>query len=283
MNLLLRSAISIFLVISISDCKASAEILQSDVGDRRLYLLTQLVSNRETIIDVKSLVPLVDEETVVNPSEIARQITVRIITNPGAGSGIIVARHGKKYTVLTNKHVVSNTWDDRYTVLTADGLSHQAQLLASEKFTDLDLALVIFTSSQNYLVAQTSKSNTPTIGQSVYAAGFPNWYWANSNTPQSTRDWGLQAFKVTSGTVEMVLKPPLLLGYRLGYTNDVKNGMSGGPVIDSHGYLIGINGRLKYPFKGIGSYVFTDGSIPSQDMFLQMKSLSWAILPTIFN
>jgi serine protease Do len=283
MNRLLSSVITILAVISLSDAKNSANILHSEVRYDRSYLLTQLTFDREIIIDTKSLVPLVDEETVANPAEIARKITVRILTNPGAGSGIIVARHGKRYTVLTNKHVVSNTWDGKYTILTADGLSHQAELLASEKFTNLDLAFVRFTSSQNYLVAKTSKFKTPAIGQSVYAAGFPNWYWVNSNAPQSTRNWGLQAFKVTSGTVEMVLKPPLLLGYRLGYTNDVKNGMSGGPVIDSHGYLIGINGRLKHPFKGIGSYVFIDGSTPSQDMFLQMKSLSWAILPTIFH
>ena len=67
------------------------------------------------------------------------------------------------------------------------------------------------------------------------------------------------------------------MGYQLGYTNNVENGMSGGPVIDAQGRLIGINGRLKHPFIGINAYVFTDGSMPSKKQFLQMETLSWAI------
>jgi serine protease Do len=278
---LLISTVVSLLIFSIDNSKLLAKVIfQSDLLSH--HSQNQLIAE-QAIIDVKSLVPLVDEEAVADPLKIASQITVRILTNPGTGSGAIVARHGKEYTVLTNKHVVSNTWDGRYTVLTVDGLTHQAKLLASKKFADLDLAFVQFTSSQSYLVAKTSKFKTPAIGQYVYAAGFPNWHWVNSDTPQSTREWGLQAFKVTSGTVEILLNRPLLLGYQLGYTNDVKNGMSGGPVIDRNGYLIGINGRLKHPFKRRDAYVFTDGSVPSQDRLVQMRSLSWAILPAIFN
>ena len=69
----------------------------------------------------------------------------------------------------------------------------------------------------------------------------------------------------------------VVLGYQIGYTNDIENGMSGGPVIDSQGHLVGINGRLKHPFNGIYSYRFPDNSMPSQEQFLQMQSLSWAI------
>jgi serine protease Do len=212
-----------------------------------------------------------------NPQEIARQITVRIITNPGTGSGVIISRQGQKYTVLTNNHVVADTWDSQYKLLTSDGITHPAQRINSPQFANLDLAIVQFTSSQNYRVAEIDKSNNLLLGQPVYAAGFPNWHWVDPHKPVSTRELGLKALKITTGTLEMLSKLPLFTGYQLGYTNDVENGMSGGPVLNEQGHLIGINGRLKHPFDGIDAYVFTDGSQPSQEEFMKMSTLSWAI------
>jgi serine protease Do len=267
------------LTVFTADGLLSADVLSaSDLQ----YSQQQLSFDRK-ITDIKLLGSSVYEDIVVDPLKVAEQITVRVLTDPAVGSGVIVAQQGKKYTVLTNEHVVSRTWNNRYTVLTADGLIHKAKRLNFKKFANLDLAIVQFTSSQKYLVAKTNKSNTYSLEQKVYASGFPNWYWSNSGSPVSTHNWGLKAYKITTGKVKMVLSPPLLLGYQLGYTNDIKNGMSGGPVIDSNGYLIGINGRLKHPFKGIDSYVFTDGSMPSQEQFLQMDSLSWAIIPKMFQ
>lgn len=49
----------------------------------------------------------------------------------------------------------------------------------------------------------------------------------------------------------MVLKKSLQEGYQLGYTNEIEQGMSGGPVLDQSGRLIAINGRLKYPLTNI--------------------------------
>ena len=34
---------------------------------------------------------------------------------------------------------------------------------------------------------------------------------------------------------------------------------------------------LKYPFQGIEAFTFTDGTIPKEEDYLQMESLSWAI------
>jgi serine protease Do len=236
-----------------------------------------------SIVDIKSLVLITSEDKASDPLQIARQITVRILTDPGMGSGVIVSHNGRKYTILTNEHVVSNTWDGRYKILTADGFIHQGKKINFNGFNNLDLAVIEFTSSRKYLVAKKQKFDVSMLEQRVYAAGFPNWYWSNPRNPISTRDWGLKSYKVTAGTIKIFLNRPLALGYRLGYTNDIENGMSGGPVINGDGYLIGINGRLKHPFNGINSYVFTDGSMPSQEQFLQMESLSWAIIPKMFQ
>lgn len=252
---LLKLAITTLLVITFSNSPLSA-----DVSPR-----------------IATIQPPIVTKDGENPMEIARQITVRILANPGSGSGVIVGRHQRTYTILTNNHVVLNTWYGKYKVVTADGLSHPAKLIQTPQFKNLDLAIIQFSSSKNYRVTKIAKSDTLLLGQTVYASGFPNWYWVNSRTPISTINWGLKAFKLTTGEVGMFLDNPLSLGYQIGYTNDIENGMSGGPVIDSQGYLIGINGRLKHPFNGIYSYRFPDRSMPSQEQFLQMRSLSWAI------
>ena len=226
-----------------------------------------------------------DATTLVGESiqETAKLVTVRILTSLGAGSGVIIAHQGQTYTVLTNAHVVQDSQDARYTVLTADGRSHSAQLLRSPQFGDLDLAMVEFTSEQSYKVVQMGDSEALAVGDSVYAAGFPNWRLVNSNAIQNTRDWGIKAFEFTTGEVGMLSALSLLGGYQLGYTNNIESGMSGGPVLDQNGLLIGINGRLKYPVQGIRVFAFTDGTSPSEESFHQMEALSWAIPISTFQ
>lgn len=210
-------------------------------------------------------------------SEIAREVTVRIITNPGSGSGAIVGRRGNTYTVLTNEHVVSGRSDNKYTILTADGRTHNGQWMRARQFGDLDLAIVQFNSNESYQVAEFGDSNNLSIGDEVYAAGYPNWYWVNSNNIEDTRNWGVRAYRLTRGQVGMIADRSLPRGYQLGYTNEIEQGMSGGPVLDANGQLIGINGRLKFPPQGIDVYTFADGSVPSQKLYQQMEALSWAI------
>jgi len=248
-------------------------------SERAISVKTPLEIKQGFLSDVVSSDSLITKQPqmVSNPEEIARGITVRVITNPGSGSGVIVNRTGKIYTVLTNEHVVVDTWDHHYMILTGDGLNHPAHLVESRQFSNLDLAIVQFSSDKSYQLAQLGNLDHSSLGQTVYAAGFPNWHLINSHTPINTISWGLKALKITTGTIKILTNLPLSKGYQLGYTNDIENGMSGGPVLDAHGHLIGINGRLKHPFNGISSYVFTDGSRPSQEQFLKMAELSWGI------
>ncbi|MEG4492137.1 hypothetical protein [Microcoleus sp. D3_18_C4] len=59
--------------------------------------------------------------------------------------------------------------------------------------------------------------------------------------------------------------------------------MSSGPVLDSYGKLVGINGKSKYPLGGIDVFKLADGSVPSQAVFRHMEALSWAIPIDIFR
>ncbi|MCC5659048.1 serine protease [Nostoc sp. XA010] len=217
-------------------------------------------------------------------AEIAKKVTIRILTEPGSGSGVLIAHQGETYTVLTCQHVVANSKGSKYSVLSADGKIYPARLKAIRKLKDIDLALVQFDSKTIYPVVKLGNSNLLTAGFQVYAAGFPNYHSINKDAIEDTRNWGTKAYRFTTGKISMMLVDKSLpQGYRLGYTNEVEVGMSGGPVLNEKGELVGINGRLKYPIQGIDVFTFADGSKPSVEMFQQMEALSWGIPIAMFR
>jgi len=214
----------------------------------------------------------------IQVTEIAKQVTVRVLTKPGAGSGVIISHKGKTYTVLTCEHVVAESKNAKYSIMSADGKIYPARLKSVPQLRGLDLAIVEFDSEKSYQVVKLGNSNLLSIGYALYAAGFPNYNTIDKNTIEDTFNWGIKAFKLTQGKVDFILKQRSLPeGYSLGYTNEVKLGMSGGPVLDEKGELVGINGRLKYPLQGIDVFTFADGTKPSIEEFEKMEALSWAI------
>lgn len=212
---------------------------------------------------------------------IARQVTVRVLANNGGGSGVIIDRQGQVYTVLTCAHVIDEKGAN-YTILAPDGRTYPARLQRSTEFGNKDLALVQFSSDRAFRVVAIGDAKALGVGDEVYASGFPNWYLVNQNEIENTRSWGWRAFRFTTGNVGMIPERSLPRGYQLGYTNEIEDGMSGGPVLNSNGELVGINGRLKFPPQGIQFYRFADGTTPSPTLFKRMEALSWAIPITNF-
>ncbi|MBE9183120.1 trypsin-like peptidase domain-containing protein [Oculatella sp. LEGE 06141] len=220
--------------------------------------------------------PLIPNDQAV--ADIARQVTVRVLGEPGSGSGVLLSHQANTYTVLTCEHVVAQSQSDRYTILTADGITHSARRVTRSALAHLDLALLEFESETAYRVVRLGDSNAIAVGDRVYASGFPNYRFLDAqNQIESTRDWGTKAYHLTTGEVSLLLGQSLQGGYRLGYTNEIEQGMSGGPVVDRLGRLVGITGRLKYPLQGIEAYTFADGTRPSEALFQQMETLSWAV------
>ena len=217
----------------------------------------------------------------ITAAKIANQVTVRILTKFGSGSGVVIKHEGQTYTVLTNNHVVTDSPEDGYGILTSDGNIYPAKQVNGVNTKKLDLALVKFTSPQDYQVVTLPKSKAISEGETVYASGFPAWHFVFKGKKitkmEETRNWGVKAFQVKPGTIKMQITKTLPGGYQLGNTNDIFQGMSGGPALNQQGELIGINGLLKYPFQGIEAFTFTDGTIPKEEDYLQMESLSWAI------
>jgi serine protease Do len=208
---------------------------------------------------------------------IARKVTVRVLTESAHGSGVTIGHTENTYTVLTCHHVIAESKKGIYKVLLSDGQIYPARVKSAPQLKGLDLALVEFETKNIYQVVKLGESEGLVPDSSVYAAGFPNHHVVNSEQIEDTSDWGLRAFKIASGKVGSISPQSLPEGYSLGYTSEVASGMSGGPVFNDKGELIGINGRLKYPVQGIDAFILADGTKPSVEMFQQMEALSWAI------
>lgn len=197
---------------------------------------------------------------------LARQATVRIKSLKSSGSGTIVRRSGHTtYTVLTNWHVVAFDRGDDRAIVTGDGKMHRP-LGIPRRLGNTDLAIVQFRSTTEYKVPPISERSVA-VGEPLLAAGFPA---------------GAGELAVARGFVKLLLPKSLPQGYSLGYTNEVKIGMSGGPIFNARGFLVGINGRGKYREPDFGVYVFEDGSEPTPELLAKMVKSSWGIPINIY-
>lgn len=173
------------------------------------------------------------EQIALTPADInsiASEITVRI-DGPKGGSGFIVEKRGNTYYILTNWHVVDRPGD--YEVVTNDGKRYPIYYSLIQQLPNLDLALIPFSSSQRYRVAIPADANLIELGSPIYVAGWP----------RSGSSLGQRLFLSTKGTLNQRQQPRF--GYSLVYTNLVRSGMSGGPILDAQGNVIGINGIVQ--------------------------------------
>lgn len=251
-----------------------------------LMLLLALAGCQETPVTISTNIvpptklpsPALSEDKGEIVKKIAKEVTLRIFTASAPGSGITIAHKGRTYTVLTCQHVIEGIKKSNYRVLLPDGKTYSARLKSSPNLKGLDLALIEFDSDTIYRVIELGDSQQLIADIPVYAAGFPNQHVSEKPEKiEDTTDWGSKAFRFTSGKVSLISSRSLPDGYSLGYTNEVESGMSGGPVFNDKGQLVGINGRLKYPIQGLDAFTFADGTKPSVEIFQQMEALSWAI------
>lgn len=231
----------------------------------RIVLQPSLVSTQA----IPSLV-LPDETYSQDIYDLAQSTTVRISQDRASGTGVIIYQENGIYSVLTNWHVVET--DRQLQLVTADGQAH-VPIAPPQQLGSFDLAIVQFESSNNYAIA-TIAAEIPQVGEKIYAAGFP-LYKQESTT--DTIALGIEAFRLTQGEISLVPSQSLPEGYRLGYSNDTEIGMSGGPIFNAKGFLIGIHGRGKYRDPGFGVYTFADGSEPNPQMLEKMVNSSWGI------
>jgi S1-C subfamily serine protease len=180
------------------------------------------------------------------------------------GSGVLIQRQGQRYLVLTNAHV--SQAGKKLQIQTADGRLYPAKPFPQADFRGNDLALLEFESPNTYAIAPLGRAADLKSGNMVFASGFPL-------QPQGgDRD----GFVFTQGQVSLVNPKSFEGGYQIGYFNPVVKGMSGGPVLNSNGVLVAVNGMHAYPLWG-NPYVFADGTTPPASQQNLLTRSSWGI------
>ena len=163
-------------------------------------------------------------------SEIAKPITVRI-DGVNEGSGVIIDRYDNVYTVVTNWHVVKVVGE--YTVQTSDGEIHPVDY--TQEFPEsTDLAIIEFSSENDYDVATLGESETLGEGQTIHLAGYPG---SGQIVGESDR-----FYRFNSLSINAILPESREGGYSVAYAGENFSGMSGSPILDSNGDVVGING-----------------------------------------
>ena len=160
-----------------------------------------------------------EEQTVIRVARQASPAVVSVSRAGGSGSGVLIRRDG---VILTNAHVVGGV----RTVLVglADGRRLQGRVMGRDPTLDIAVVDIDITDAP---VAPLGDSDRLEVGQRAIAIGNP---------------LGLDR-TVTTGVVSAINRSPrgIPVGGLIQTDAAISPGNSGGPLLDSHGQVIGIN------------------------------------------
>ncbi len=187
-----------------------------------------------TVVNISKLVSPAVAQIKVTKSQKQRQRTRnRRPAQPyGTGSGFVISTDG---FIVTNHHVVEGA--QKIEVNLPDGSSQPAKLIGQDPATDL---AVVQVNAHNLKTVSFGNSDKLQVGQLAIAIGNP---------------FGFQ-YSVTAGVVSALNRTLRSESGRL--IDDViqtdaalNPGNSGGPLLDSHGTVIGVNTAVILPAQGL--------------------------------
>ena len=235
-----------------------------------VFLSGDVSKFKQKILATVSPLAVSPQGRVEKIDKIAADISVKISDKDFLGSGFIVQRKDNQYIVITNQHVL-RAGEAPYRIQTSDGKIHPAEVVNSsvESEYEYDLAVLQFTADRDYATAKIGSSLYLEVGEPIFAVGFP---YTELETKASTYTVGrefanhrLSGLAIKTGRIAIILNQALLEGYQIGYTNDVKKGMSGGPLLNSRGEVVGVNGKHAYPLWE-SPELYQDGSQPCPEL-----------------
>lgn len=138
------------------------------------------------------------------------------------GSGVVVDDRGY---VVTNHHVVENP--GRLSVMLSDGREYVAEFVASDSKEDLAVIKLPIT---DLPTLYWTDSTSVRLGQQVYAIGSPLGDFPNS-----------VSFGIVSGMSRALEMDEHVIDGLIQTDAAINRGSSGGPLLNNHGAVIGIN------------------------------------------
>ncbi len=206
----------------------------------RFNSLTNILAGTATVAAIVITLPAVTyAKTAQEVAEIAGPITVQINSSLGDGSGVIISKSDNSYTVLTVNHVVADR-EEKYSVRTSNGKDYPVIAIATLQTTEdePDLAIVKFESPEEHPVATLGNSEQAVIGSQIYVFGYPSTGGLFGIEREPELSPGLVTSRPRS-------RPE---GYTLRYQAVTWSGMSGGPVFDADGRVVGLHGQGEFGF-----------------------------------
>lgn len=157
----------------------------------------------------------------------------------GGGTGFIISQDGM---IVTNRHVVENERAS-YSVLTNDGRTFEAQILARDPIQDL--AILKIESDENFPTLKMGDSDNIRIGQTAVAIGNSLGEFRNTVSVGVVSGLG-RSISATDGRTVTVLDDVIQTDAA------INRGNSGGPLLNLRGEVIGINTAMALDAQNIG-------------------------------
>ncbi|MFA5051060.1 MAG: trypsin-like peptidase domain-containing protein [Patescibacteria group bacterium] len=158
----------------------------------------------------------------------------------GGGTGFVVS--SKDGLILTNKHVASDETAE-YTVVTNDGKKYDAKILAQDPFNDIAILKI---ETKDLPEVKLGDSEKIQIGQTVIAIGNALGEYRNTVTKGVISGVGRRVVAGDNAGLSEVLENVIQTDAAINLGN------SGGPLINTHGEVIGINTAINSQGQMIG-------------------------------